>query len=539
MSDYTIDKLIADLMIKCGLGTVTVPIKPVSGGYMHRVYKVSTTSGTYAVKHLNPQIMSREGVQENYEQAETIERLLEKANIPIVPALTVLGQKMQTIDGHYFYIFRWQEGQITDWNNISNEMCRIAGTILGRLHAMNPQNSSHKESKFSPINWQQYIHNTTVEQTDFESVDAEISAILLDNMQLLTYAEKELNMARASLPDILCISNEDMDPKNIIWDNGNPWIIDLECLGYGNPISHALQLALQWSGVTTCSIDIENIAAFFDGYLAEYDNCFRAYSSVFGLAYSWVEWLAYNIQRALGACADEAERNMGIFEVRNTINRIQYLHQNEKKIKKALDSCMPPIRTDKYDNHDARICYYELMLEGDLTRLPQYELPAGYRFVAYTDNDRDAWIDIERSAKEFLSYEQGLEAWNRYYATRLEELPSRMFFIETNEGEKIATATALYDIYGRDLISGWLHWVAVKREYQGNGLSKPLITYVLREMNKLGYVHAKIPTQTTTWVACKVYMDLGFQPIEKNLSHSYEGWKIIKALTNHNTLRAL
>lgn len=114
-----------------------------------------------------------------------------------------------------------------------------------------------------------------------------------------------------------------------------------------------------------------------------------------------------------------------------------------------------------------------------------------------------------------------------------------MFFIETNEGEKIATATALYDIYGRDLISGWLHWVAVKREYQGNGLSKPLITYVLHEMNKLGYVHAKIPTQTTTWVACKVYMDLGFQPIEKNLRHSYEGWKIIKALTNHNTLRAL
>lgn len=115
-----------------------------------------------------------------------------------------------------------------------------------------------------------------------------------------------------------------------------------------------------------------------------------------------------------------------------------------------------------------------------------------------------------------------------------------MFFIETDEGEKIATATAFYDIYGRDTSGdGWLHWVAVKREYQGNGLSKPLITYVLRAMNKLGYVRAKIPTQTNTWLACKVYMDLGFIPIKKNLEHSYEGWKMIKALTKHSTLETI
>lgn len=43
----------------------------------------------------------------------------------------------------------------------------------------------------------------------------------------------------------------------------------------------ALQLSLQWSGITTCIIDIEKMIAFFDGYLTEYDNCFRAYSGVY------------------------------------------------------------------------------------------------------------------------------------------------------------------------------------------------------------------------------------------------------------------
>ena len=28
---------------------------------------------------------------------------------------------------------------------------------------------------------------------------------------------------------------------------------------------------------------------------------------------------------------------------------------------------------------------------------------------------------------------------------------------------------------GDDGVTGWLHWVAVGREYQGRGLSKPLI----------------------------------------------------------------
>lgn len=331
MKEKTIEELIAKLMLTCGLGAVILPIESVSGGFLHRMYRVSTECGKYAVKHLNPQIMNRPGVHDNYKRAETIELLLEKEGIPIVPSLTVNGNKMQTIEGHYFYIFNWQEGHITDWNYITNDECNIAGNILGKIHAINPQNIPHTEPEFSKINWHEYAQKAQDEKS-------EIASLLADNLQLLIYAEKELNQARASLPDILCISNEDMDPKNIMWDKGKPWVIDLECLDYGNPISHVLQLALQWSGITTCNIDIDKMIAFFDGYLAAYDNCFRAYSGVFGLAYTWVEWLEYNIQRALGACTDEAERRMGISEVRNTINRIKYIKDVEKEIKDAFAS---------------------------------------------------------------------------------------------------------------------------------------------------------------------------------------------------------
>ncbi len=192
------------------------------------------------------------------------------------------------------------------------------------------------------------------------------------------------------------------------------------------------------------------------------------------------------------------------------------------------------------DNHDGRIQYYELMLEGEISHMGEIPLPAGYSYAFYQDGDRDAWIEIEKSAKEFTSYDEGLKAWKRYYADHTGELSGRMVFVVNEAGEKVATATAFYDIRGIDQSGdGWLHWVAVKREEQGRGLSKPLISHVIQIMKGLGYTRAKIPTQTTTWVAVKVYLDLGFRPIEKNFVRCRDGWRIVKRLTGHPSLAEL
>lgn len=191
-----------------------------------------------------------------------------------------------------------------------------------------------------------------------------------------------------------------------------------------------------------------------------------------------------------------------------------------------------------FDNHDDRIPYYELILERkDLDGIDVPKLPAGYRYVFYKPGDRDAWINIEISAKELKDYEQGIEVWEKYYGGRDQELIHRMVFAENEAGEKVATATAFYDVTRRDKSgAGWLHWVAVRRDYQRKGLSKPLIGYVLSLMRRLGYSHAKIPTQTTTWLACRIYLDFGFRPIPKNAENSRAGWNIIKTLTNHPAL---
>ena len=323
-----IEQKIKKLFEEVGLGNVAYPIESVSGGFLHRMYKVRAVKKTYAVKHLNPVIMKRPDAISNFTAAEKLEKMIEDAGIPIVAALS-FNNKMQEVDGDYFYIFDWHNGLTTDWYHITSDQCRQVGSILGKMHSLDLKTGITTGIEESKIDFDLYVSKA-------KEMDPELFLLLAESKELLQYAEDELNKARKLLPDIVCISDGDMDPKNVMWENGQPLVIDLECLAYGNPISDALQLSLQWSGVTICNIELNHIHAFFDGYLSVYDNGFHKYADVFGLGYTWLEWFEYNLKRTLDNCAGEEEKEMGVKEVKNTLARIRCLNENEADIRRHL-----------------------------------------------------------------------------------------------------------------------------------------------------------------------------------------------------------
>ena len=197
------------------------------------------------------------------------------------------------------------------------------------MHSLDMKTGIATDIEESKIDFDLYVSKA-------KEMDPELFLLLAESKELLQYAEDELNKARKLLPDIVCISDGDMDPKNVMWENGQPLVIDLECLAYENPISDALQLSLQWSGVTICNIELNHIHAFFDGYLSAYDNGFHKYADVFGLGYTWLEWFEYNLKRTLDNCAGDEEKEMGFKEVKNTLARIRCLNENEADIRRHL-----------------------------------------------------------------------------------------------------------------------------------------------------------------------------------------------------------
>lgn len=107
-----------------------------SGGLMHKMYKLETDQGIYTLKLLNPFIMQRKDAMENYREAERLESILEQKNIPILPALSVNGNKMQEMEEFYFYLFPYYRGTVLKNCEVTEEHCRKIGKILARIHSI-------------------------------------------------------------------------------------------------------------------------------------------------------------------------------------------------------------------------------------------------------------------------------------------------------------------------------------------------------------------------------------------------------------------
>lgn len=366
---------------RLGLGELTAPPERVAGGFLHRMYRLETGAGKYALKALNPEIMKRPEAMGNYRRAEEIERLLWEQGIPMIPALERDGRKMQCLEGQYYYLFDWSEGKALGWHEIEEKHCRTIGRLLARIHKV-PCRKTHGENSGeadaeaegssegtvvgaeghpdrATATAEEIVHGTTAacmegaeddgtgapEQkqnamTDWDALiktarqnQPEIAKALERNRQLLYLAEKEYAAALEGIPDISCICHGDMDCKNVLWLDGEPLLIDLECLDYGNPLLEMFQMALSWAGWAVCEMDFGRFGGFLEAYQAEYGEVRADWDRISGIGYGWLDWLAYNARRALGMeCGDEEERELGAHEAQESIRRIRHFHLVRQKL---------------------------------------------------------------------------------------------------------------------------------------------------------------------------------------------------------------
>lgn len=164
------------------------------------------------------------------------------------------------------------------------------------------------------------------------------------------------------------------------------------------------------------------------------------------------------------------------------------------------------------------------MRAKSLEGMPTFELPEEYGWRYFQPGDERLWAQIETSAEEFRTPEEGIKGFRHYYPTD-ENLDSRMIFL-TDRGAPFATATAWFGEHGE----GRLHWVGMDAAHQGKGLSKPLVSLAMHRLRELGYKSAYLTTQTPSWVAIRVYHQFGFRPDVRE-EREIEGWKIVSDKT--------
>jgi GNAT superfamily N-acetyltransferase len=177
------------------------------------------------------------------------------------------------------------------------------------------------------------------------------------------------------------------------------------------------------------------------------------------------------------------------------------------------------------------------MIRDDMVDFPQYQLPAGYRFRMYRDGDDVTWTNLHIAAEPF--FEVTPELFVREYGEHRDALPDRMFFVETETGEAIASISAWWE---RDRHNptepGRIHWVVVHPNHQRRGITKPMMT---RAMQRLAASHpsAMLGTSTGRIWALKVYLDFGFYPDPAEFESKPEviaAWRQVQEQLNHPLL---
>jgi len=234
--------IIIKLLKNCNLGELTEEPTRIYGGLLNRMYKVKTTIGTYAIKHLNPEVMKRETALSNHIFAEKIANLAKENGVSCLPAKIFNNSNIQKIDDSYFFIFDWFEGRAISDEELTIEKCEIVAKELAHLHNIDFsefKNECKAYYDLQEVNWNFYIDKMS---------NKILKELLKSNAERYSYLDKNSITALNSISNISIISHRDLDLPNILWNKNTPMLIDWESSGIVNPVMELIDTAWNWSG---------------------------------------------------------------------------------------------------------------------------------------------------------------------------------------------------------------------------------------------------------------------------------------------------
>lgn len=351
-------------------------ISKISGGLMHKMFKVETTKGIYCIKVLNPEVMSRKEAYDNFVVSESVSNLAKINGIPVSSALDIDGNYLTKLDDMYYMVFDYVEGKTLKDDEITALHCKKIGNVLAHIHSLD-----YKEIGLEPnvveykrlYDWSIYINNPNFSKMSYKK-------LFLKNYKKYNSMLKRANERFNATNKNQTICHLDMDPKNVMWNNDNPIIIDWECAGVSSPYRELLEDALCWSGFLSNNFSEEKFIVLFKEY-SKYRNIedIEWYDVICGNLVGRFGWLKYNLERSLGIVSnDEEEMKLAENEVVKTIDEINRYLELIGTMYNIINELTRP-KSENYDDVLEKIIDSNHLLKGKSYKL----ITAGFTNTIY------------------------------------------------------------------------------------------------------------------------------------------------------------
>lgn len=303
-------------------------INPVSGGLLHRMWQIEAATGIFAIKELDAEIMKREGSHKRYNYTEDFAAYIaSNSEIEASIALKVKNNYVYEVDSVTLMVYPWIIGNSLEFHQINTDHAYEIGKVIGGIHNLHANNkflpdSGYEITRFSNEYWNSII-SETVQQRLICSSFLEFHATQIKHWN---------NQYQSSQNTNLVISHRDIDPKNVLWKDGCPIIIDWESVGYIDPLEDLITTALNWSGITGLRFNDANFKSVVHGYydsgsMINLEGIKEAFSNIVGGMLSWLE---YNISRCINKHENYDINMLSISaqEITKTISTISFIDAN-------------------------------------------------------------------------------------------------------------------------------------------------------------------------------------------------------------------
>ncbi|MGB6977106.1 MAG: phosphotransferase [Gammaproteobacteria bacterium] len=290
------------------IGRLLVEPQSISGGLLHKVYRLVTTTGVFAAKLLNPDLLRAPNWKKRWLQTEQIAHLMMDNGIPTVCALPSAQGIITSIDEKHFLVFPWINGKTLIIADLQSKQAHQIGEVLAKMHQVNvplDELAPFIGAGYTEAHWKMLKNKALQQQLPWA---AKLSEALPNLVRWSQQAAQTLPLL--GVKD--CVAHRDFDPKNVIWqDNatselksrwgaGTPIIIDWEYAGLISSDVDLLTVALNWSITEKQQINKILFLAVLSGY--------RRITGALPTINEWtvwayfgycLEWLEFNVQRAL------------------------------------------------------------------------------------------------------------------------------------------------------------------------------------------------------------------------------------------------
>lgn len=311
-----VEKKIKDLVLKYNLGAL-IDIELLKSS-QNKVYKVRTNNGSYVIKEYTKDAIGNYYYLKKRKEQIRISEILNKKGIKTIIPLIYNNRKFIFYQNKYYLIYNFYESIPKTSHEMTTQNIKQLAKTQAKIHKLNIKSTLQCSYRNIDVDLEKQLR--ILFKKNKESYE-----VLYKNKEKLNIIISNCNKYIKKMKKNLCINHNDYKLLNILWEEGEPILIDFDATGLSNPACSLCESAFTFSKYSTY-IKYDFYEEYLKAYFKEYGLIKEQYIEALYASFNGkLQWLKYMFSK------NHLKNNNYITEIVSMIEELVLYYDNIEK----------------------------------------------------------------------------------------------------------------------------------------------------------------------------------------------------------------